>query len=176
MLGTQANTRAETLATPGVVTDGGYAVGGNQHRPILLSLLRLLFFHMRHMPHDPPQLVRFRSQGCIQLREASPLSDQIACIQRFAAHHAGDAGLHSGRERLPLLRGFQQAPATRGFFLDERSRRCARIAGWGTKRFAARCANQFWSCGGVRHWVDDTPTAAGGKGLRSRDDRDGVTT
>ena len=127
------------------------------------------------MANDSSYFLRLGFQGCIQLREAFALSDYIACIQRFATHHAGDAGLHSGRKRLPLLRDFAHAAASRGFSLDERGRRCARISGWGRKRFTAGCANQFWFCGEVRHGFDDTLTVAGGKGLGSRDNRDDVT-
>ena len=97
-----------------------------QYSTLLLDPCRLRL--LRHMQHDLGQYFRLRSQGCVQLREASPLSDQIHRVQRVAAQHAGETGLCPGRQRLPLLRDFPQPAAAGRFFFDERDRRFARVS------------------------------------------------
>ena len=81
------------------------------------------------MQHNLRQSLRLRFQRCIQLRKTFPLSDQIHGIDGLAAQNAGETGLCPGRQCLPLLRDFPHATAAGGFFLDERGRRFARVAG-----------------------------------------------
>lgn len=77
------------------------------------------------MVHERGQLLRFRLQRRIQLREAFPVSDHIRRVDRVAAQHADDPALHPDRESLPLLRYFLQTSAAGGFFLDQFRRRLA---------------------------------------------------
>ncbi len=92
------------------------------------------------MQHGLRQSLRFRFQGCVELRKTLPLSDPIHRIDGLGAEHAGETGLHRGRKRLPLLRDFPQATAAGGFFLDKRGRRFARMRGRGRKGLAASFA------------------------------------
>jgi hypothetical protein len=98
----------------------------------------------RHMPHDLRQLLRLRSRGCVQLRKASPVSDQIYRVHRVAAQNTGETGLRPGRQCLPLLRDCPHATAAGRFFLDERGRRFARVD---SRRREGLAASPAGECG-----------------------------